>query len=273
MAAERTNETTETPADETSVEKKGKPRSPGYPGIDLERALSLASVIHSHEGTQEAPLTAVWQDWGMTPKSGPARVYVAALKRFGLLDGGVGKVRLSRLALDIIQDEREDSTERVARIKDAARKPEIHAELWEKYQGKLPSDANIKWYLTRERGFTNRGADELIQQFRRTISFARLDAGDLQSEQQGDKLIGEEGKRVGARTADILPPGGPVREVPIPIPGSAWPILKASFPLTKDAWNKMLVVLKAMEDGLTLPYPPPEFPPDEEPEFPPDEKS
>lgn len=274
--AERAN----SPADKGGAGgmKKPKSRSPSYPGIDLERALSLASAVYEKEGRHDTPIEAVWQDWGMKPKSGPALVYLAALKKFGLFDASVGKVRLSTLALDIILDEREQSSERAERIREAALKPSVHAELWEKYHGKLPSDSNLKFYLTRERGFTETGAEDLIQQFRRTISFAGLKPPDLSSTVQGDKLNGEEGKPVGPATQDLKPPtlppnGGPVREVPIPIPGSAWPTLKAAFPLTKDAWNKMLMVLKAMEDGLTEPYPPPELPPEEGPELPPEDNS
>lgn len=44
--------------------------------------------------------------------------------------------------------------------------------------------------------------------------------------------------------------GGQVREVPIPIQGSAWPALKATFPMTEEAWTQMIAVLNAMKPGL-----------------------
>ncbi len=43
---------------------------------------------------------------------------------------------------------------------------------------------------------------------------------------------------------------GQVREVPIPIQGTAWPALKAAFPLSEEAWAQMLAVLAAMKPGL-----------------------
>ena len=46
---------------------------------------------------------------------------------------------------------------------------------------------------------------------------------------------------------------GQLREVPIPIQGSAWPLLKAAFPLTEDAWTQMIMVLNAMKQGLVEP--------------------
>jgi hypothetical protein len=52
---------------------------------------------------------------------------------------------------------------------------------------------------------------------------------------------------------DCHPPasrGAQVREVPIPIQGSAWPALKAAFPMTEEAWTQMISVLNAMKPGL-----------------------
>jgi hypothetical protein len=41
-----------------------------------------------------------------------------------------------------------------------------------------------------------------------------------------------------------------VREIPIPIQGTAWAVLKAAFPLSEDAWTQMIAVLNAMKPGL-----------------------
>ena len=49
------------------------------------------------------------------------------------------------------------------------------------------------------------------------------------------------------------PSGGQIREVPIPIAGIAWPMLKAAFPLSEDAWKQMIDVLTAMKPGLVEP--------------------
>lgn len=49
------------------------------------------------------------------------------------------------------------------------------------------------------------------------------------------------------------PLSGHLREVPIPIQGSAWPLLRAAFPLTEDAWTQMIMVLNAMKPGLVEP--------------------
>jgi hypothetical protein len=258
--SEQPKKGTKEPANEAQPERH-RERSPSYPGIALERALGLARKIYEKEGRHETPAVAIWQHWGMKPKTGPALVAIGALKRFGLLEGKATALRLSRLALDIIQDEREDSTERTNRIREAALSPPIHKQLWEKYGGHIPSDANLKFMLMRELGFTDRGADELIQEFRRTISFARLGEPGLQSGNKDDKLNGEEGKQVAALTAEIQAPPPPplggsrptMREIQIPISHDAWAVLKAPFPLTTEAWEQMEAVLKAMKPVLVEP--------------------
>lgn len=48
---------------------------------------------------------------------------------------------------------------------------------------------------------------------------------------------------------------GSVREVPIPLPGGEWPVLRATFPMSEEAWKQMLVVLEAMRSGLVVKNP------------------
>src|SRR6266404_1422361 len=148
-----------------------KARSPSYPGIDLETALQRARMLYERERTNAALVDAILHHWGYKPNSGAALVHLAALKKFGLLqDEGSGKSRRGRLtplALDIILDERDDSPDRAASIARAALEPTVHAELWEKYGPSLPeSDAPLRFYLTRERAFTDPAAQELIREFR-----------------------------------------------------------------------------------------------------------
>src|SRR2546425_830513 len=102
-------------------------RSPSYPGIGLETAIERARELYKQEGRNAAPNDAILGHWGYKPRTGPGLVTIAALKRFGLLDSeGSGKSRLSNLALRIILDEREDSPDRDAAIKQAALTPSIH---------------------------------------------------------------------------------------------------------------------------------------------------
>ena len=242
--------------------KKG--RSPSYPAVDLSRALELAEMAYASARQHPVDPEAVFSAWGMKLRSSRALVTIAALKKFGLLESmpqrgpGSGKVRVTDLALNIMHDDREGSSERADRIRQAALRPSIHDELWKHYSGDLPDNQTLRFHLLRERGFTEFGANEFISQFRRTIAFAGLRPDNGQSEENGDKVGPDEGDPMTPQPSSnqinpVARSSGGMREVPIPIPGSAWPLLKAGFPLTEEAWDQMLEVLKAMKPGLIQP--------------------
>jgi hypothetical protein len=179
------------PEDAKTARKKQEGRSPSYPGIPLGEAITRARTIYERDGRNSAPVTAILGHWGYKDGSGPGTIALAALKKFGLLtDEGVGPKRtakLTELALRIVLDTREDSPERAAFIREAALKPSIHAELWRECDGKVPSDGTLRHKLVLDRKFTQRGADEFIQQFRSTIAFSGLNESDSISDEDGEK--------------------------------------------------------------------------------------
>lgn len=166
--------------------KRPRKRSPKYPAYGLRDCIAKAKVIYEEEDENLVPLEAVAEHWQSKPTSSAFQQSISALKQFGLLiEEGAGanrSFRLSQLALDIAVHE-EDSREYTTAIKKAALSPSIHAELWEKYKGKLPkSDASIRVFLLRERDdgrFNKSYVDAFIDQFRTTIAFAKLSDGDI----------------------------------------------------------------------------------------------
>jgi len=268
MATAKATAETEAKQSATLATPKGKKkgRSPAYPGIDLERALELARTLYKQERHHPAAQQTIFQHWGVPSTSSFGMVAISALRKYGLVETfgqrgpQSGQVKLSDVALNILLDDREDSPDRQVAIQRVALTPDIHAELWRKYQGTLPSDQNLRFHLIRERGFTERGADEFIGEFRRTIAFARLGPDTVLSEQNNDKMEGQKEPSVSSlqpvdteRSQPRLPAQsatGQIREVPIPIQGSAWPALKAAFPLSEEAWTQMIAVLNAMKPGL-----------------------
>jgi len=178
-------------AEQAQVKKRRKGRSPSYPGLDLEAALEKARQLYQHEKHHAASVETILGHWDYTPKSGAGLVAIAALKKFGLTEdqgrGNDRKAKLSARALDIIHDDREQSGSRQAVIKAAALQPTIHRELFEKYEGNLPSDQNLRFHLLRERGFTESGADEFIRELRATFAFAGLTESDTMSDDGEDK--------------------------------------------------------------------------------------
>lgn len=242
---------------ETQQVKRKRERSPSYPGITLETALERAQRLYDTERRNAAPADTILQHWGYAPKSGAGMVALAALKKFGLLtDEGMGSHRLGRLtdlALKIIRDHRPDSQERAEAIQEAALAPGIHRELWERYRAEgLPSDPTIEHYLVNERGFTESGARELIQEFRNTLSFARIGEDDRMPDSDGDTAQ-HGGKGMtgdGGGTALLDRKQGQAKVVQLPLASGKWATLQAPFPFSEQDWNLMLSVLQAMKPGL-----------------------
>jgi len=171
-----------------AVEKK-RHRSPRFPGIDLEEAIAKAKEVNDRESGHPAPPEVMFKHWGYTSKSSSAHIALAALKSYGLLERDGHDLRLTELAFDLVHED-PDPSRRLAARRKAALTPAIYAELWQKYEGNVPSDESLRYHLKRDRGFPDRGADEFIRIFRATISFAELGDGTLLSEVFSEKVKG-----------------------------------------------------------------------------------
>lgn len=231
-------------AEDTQVERKRKKvRSPSYPGINLERAIERAEAVYAKEERHPAPIDALLAHWGYSPRSGPGLVTIAALKKFGLLvDQGAGarrEARLTDLALRIILDKREGSLDRKRAIQEAALRPGIHHELWEEYGGTLPSDTNLEYKLTVQRGFTAAAAKEFLRELRDTIEFAKLEESGTISPDDGDKWPQEQ------ETAMTPPPGG----------GTATPTAPSPTPMQKPVPGTRQDVFSLDEGQVILQWP------------------
>ena len=255
---------TETARDANVRRRRG--RSPSYPAIDLETAIDRARVLYGKERQYHTAPETVARHWSYKSLNGPAALSLAALKKFGLMeDEGVGpdrRVWVTDLAVDILANP--DPADRLAAIKDAALRPPIHRELWDKY-GSERSDEALKWELIRERGFTETGASEFVPQYKATITFAGLDAGDRKPTQTRNT---QENKASVRRTplgqelhGDSLPPGDrrsarqrrPSEEAStyaVPVAVGSDVVIEGPFPLSEQEWSQFIAVLTAMKPGL-----------------------
>jgi hypothetical protein len=242
----------------TEARRRKRSRSPSYPGIDLGEAIERVTALHEKEGKHAAPINAILAHWGYKAGSGPGLVAFAALKKFGLLveegSGANRKGRLSDEAVAMVLDRRPDSPDRPRRIREAALRPLIHQELWQKYGGDLPSEDTLRYELQVEKGFTDRAVREFIPEYKRTIEFARLAGHDKLSAEAGDSRKEREPPTaaVTSRTIEMGPIGGETRAVQIPVSTTKWAILQAPFPLTEAEWKQMKAVLDAMKPALVI---------------------
>lgn len=154
-------------------ESISKGRSPKYPRISLDTAVVYARRMYenAHRTTLD-PDTAA-RVMGFSGKSGASAVALGAVRQFGLVDGLRGSMRISDLALRILQPS--SRQEEVDARHEAAFSPEIYDSVVSHFDGELPkSDDAIKAFLIRSLGFSQSGADDCIGTLRKTID--ELDA-------------------------------------------------------------------------------------------------
>jgi len=237
--------------------KKRKGRSPSYPAIDLETAIRRVRQLWDEERQHPVPVDTILKHWGYRSLNGPASLTLAALKKFGLVEdegsGAARAARVSNLAVDIMENP--DPRERREAIQRAALSPKVHQELWDQYGVDPPSDANLRWVLTRDRGFTETGADEFIPEYKSTISFAQLHPGDTvatQTDQGPSEDGGDEQERIpdspAPRRRRVTEDAANV--LTIPLMGGTSVVVEGEFPITEADWVQLMAVFNAMKPGL-----------------------
>jgi hypothetical protein len=167
-----------------------KQRSPNYPAIGLSDAVEAVKAIHDKERRTAVPAAVVAKALGYSSLSGPVRVKIAALKKYGLMEGddASGGFRVSELALHILfpANGEQESASRI----EAALKPELFADLYAAF--KEGSDEAIRSYLITKLAFSPGGAKQAIAAFRDTLAFSGLvkseyNASDMSDKQQAAK--------------------------------------------------------------------------------------
>jgi hypothetical protein len=156
--------------------------------------------------------------------------------------------------------ENPDPGAREEALQRAALTPSIHRELWEKYGNAPPSDANLKWILTRERGFTETGAAEFIRVYKDTVAFAKLDSSvAAPSASAGEATLDhEDGDDLGPeidgspRQSQLKPRVTASGTTPylIPIFNGRSVVVEGQFPLSEEDWEQFMTVLAAMKPAL-----------------------
>jgi len=121
------------------------------------------------KGTAVPPEVAV-KAFGFGTLSGPARVAIGSMRKYGLLDKISAGIRPSELALRILHPE--DPKDRQNAIREAALEPDMFSELAETHS--QASDDALRSQLITRRKFTQRGAEKFIESFRDAVILASL---------------------------------------------------------------------------------------------------
>lgn len=234
-------------------QKSPRTRSPNFPSINLERAIGRANELYSKSGTHAVSLSALGQIWDYKPKSSSFQKAIAALKAFGLLNiegaGDNRKVAISETGEHIIDKAPDAAT----LVKEAALKAKLFSDMWHKYREKgIPSDDTFRDHLRwdKELGFNKASIDTFIENFKATITYAKLDNSDIMPPEEGDG--GNE------------PPGGATPKPPTIKPpqqeagmktlsfalveGDA--TIQVPHPMTDESFEMLLGILKLQRPAL-----------------------
>lgn len=145
-------------------------RSPRYPRQSLAKCVEQTSKLFDGAHQSRVDVDTAARILGYKDSSsGAAASTIGALRQFRLVDGLRGDLKVSDLALKIIQPM--DARERAEAWEEAAYIPEIFGTILNQFNGKLPaSDEPIKAFLIRQEGFSTNGANELIEVLRDTFN-------------------------------------------------------------------------------------------------------
>lgn len=155
----------------------GKMRSPNYPALGLSQAVEAARKLWDKEKRTPVSIGTAATALGYGSLSGPARVAIAALRQYGLVEKpDPGHVRLSERARDILHG---TDAEKQAALVAAASGPKLFRELAATHLD--GSDAAIRSYLITKKEFSEEGARKAVKSFRDTLKLASPSASGYNS--------------------------------------------------------------------------------------------
>lgn len=152
-----------------SKEGFSKGRSPRYPRISLDTAIGYARRIYDEAHRTAVDVDTAARLMGFRGQSGASQIALGAIRQFKLVDGLRGTIKISDLAMRILQPSSADEEEEARH--EAAFSPEVYDSVVGYFEGELPrSDEALKAYLIRTLGFSKSGAEDCITTLRRTLS-------------------------------------------------------------------------------------------------------
>lgn len=144
------------------------PRSPNYPRINLKEAIEGVRKIWKENGKNRITSEAVIHHLGYKSNNGSAQGAISALRKYGLIaDGGEGKLRVSDLAVDLLEGQSNPEVYGMA-IHKAAFQPTLFREMRNDFPEGVPNLDSLRFHLVK-RGFNSEAAARAAKTFRETV--------------------------------------------------------------------------------------------------------
>ena len=141
-------------------------RSPNYPQIGLKEAILRVSGVYKRDYQASLTRDLAADRLGYSGLNGKSLAVLAALGKYGLLEGRGEETRVSDLAVRILAFP-SGAPERRAALAEAAGRPELFVELDQRFARGQASDGAIRaWLITR--GFIPPAAEAAVRAYRET---------------------------------------------------------------------------------------------------------
>jgi hypothetical protein len=172
LHAQRSRRKTDAPKESRTMARS---RSPNYPQIGLKEALQRVSSVYKRDYQSTLTRDLAAERLGYSGLNGKSLAVLAALGKFGLLEGRGEDTRVSDLAVRILAFPA-GAPERVAALREAASRPELFGELDQRFASGQASDGSIRaWLVTR--GFIPPAAEAAVRAYRETKQLLEAEIG------------------------------------------------------------------------------------------------
>jgi hypothetical protein len=147
----------------------GRNRSPSYPQIGLRDAVQRVKSVYDRDYQNVLTREVAAERLGYSGLNGKSLAVLAALGRYGLIEGRGDEVRVTDLAARILAYP-VASPERGDALAEAARKPALFGRIDERFAEGAASDAAIRGWLVTQ-GFIPPAAEATVRSYRETKQF------------------------------------------------------------------------------------------------------
>jgi hypothetical protein len=152
-------------------------RSPNYPQIGLKEAILRVSSVYKRDYQASLTRNLAADRLGYSGLNGKSLAVLAALGKFGLMEGRGEDTRVTDLAVRILAFPPGSPERRVA-LGEAASRPELFTELDQRFARSEAGDGAIRaWLITR--GFIPPAAEAAVRAYRETKRFLQAEGDAL----------------------------------------------------------------------------------------------
>lgn len=148
-----------------------RPKSPKYPNFPLSKAIEYIRMVYDADRAVPLPREVIAKHLGYSGLSGASDGTIATIGQYGLLERvAKGEMKVSDLAVDILLPENDAQSQEA--INQAALKPPLFREIWNHFEGNVPSVDALRTYLLR-RDFHDRAIDPVMRSFEPTVAMMK----------------------------------------------------------------------------------------------------